>query len=195
MDRYWLDNGRQIIGVFVGSTDILFSVSRVKDAVAKFAWKGCYSESLLKVYFSHVVKGYRLLVIGYGWLSNLVQRYDEQIVFCKFFRKKIQKNAAKYILVKKDPKWSKKYQCQIHRFTDSRICVGWKNIHNNIIILYIIYLLWRKWSLKILCECVNVWTILTQKFAYLRFFFSFARAIRCRKNPHSHIHRFTQKCG
>ena len=30
---------------------------------------------------------------------------------------------------------------QIHRFTDSRICVGWKNIHNNIIILYIIYLL------------------------------------------------------
>ena len=30
---------------------------------------------------------------------------------------------------------------KIHRFTDSRICVGWKNLHNKIIILYIIYLL------------------------------------------------------
>ena len=38
-----------------------------------------------------------------------------------------------------------------HRFTDSHICVSWKNLHNNIIILYIYYE--QKLKIKI---CVNV---------------------------------------
>ena len=71
--------------------------------------------------------------------------------FCKFFCKKNQKNAKLWGLGNggaehRTPRGEGAIgvnfsRSKIHRFTDSHICVCWKNPHNNIIILYIIYLL------------------------------------------------------
>jgi len=42
---------------------------------------------------------------------------------------------------------------KIHRFTDSHICVSWKNLHNNIII-FILYIYYEE-KMKIQI-CVNL---------------------------------------
>ena len=92
--------------------------------------------------FESMLKGIKTPPLSW----KTVQRYDEQITFCKFFETFFVFFKTKKMLV--------------HRFTDSRISVSWKNLHNNIIILYIIYLLWAKYEDTNLCEFVNLWILL-----------------------------------
>ena len=96
--------------------------------------------------------------------QNLAQRYKKNLRYANF----------------QDEKW----RSIVHRFTDSRICVCWNNLHNNIIILYIIYLLWAKIEDKNLCECVNLWIMLPTKFEKIIFFENFWKNIWRRQFVH-----------
>ena len=69
MDRRWVDNGRKMIVVFVGTADVLFAVSGIEDAVTYSARDGGDSEAFLEFDLCHEglwVTGYGLWVTGYG---------------------------------------------------------------------------------------------------------------------------------
>ena len=92
-----------------------------------------------------------------------MQRYDVHFTFSKFFRKNFSK------------------KCIFHRFTDSRICVSWKNLHNNIII-FILYIYYDQNGLSKFC--VNVWICefyTFKKFVYIRFFLYLCATFRAER--------------
>ena len=83
-------------------------------------------------------------------IRKTLQRYDEQIVFCKFFRKKMQKKMHfSYFLATRAR--------LIHFSTFPRIAVPWFLAHNNYIIYNIIILLWGFYQPTQMCGNVKLW--------------------------------------
>ena len=83
-------------------------------------------------------------------IRKTLQRYDEQIVFCKFFRKKMQKKMHfSYFLATRAR--------LIHFSTFPRIAVPWFLAHNNYIIYNINILLWGFYQPTRMCGNVKLW--------------------------------------